>query len=95
MCDMRTHYADVLPHAAQEWLNVIHGFGGDKVTIVEHKTDPEVVHKDWEASHNGQYPPWSTKFIPTVLLVVAGIALLARTLYENQAACLPFGLPQW
>lgn len=54
----------MLPHTAEERRNVIDRVRGDELTIVEHETNPEVVHENWKSGHNCQNAPWPTKLIP-------------------------------
>ena len=55
----------MLPHTPEEGLNVIDRGGVDELAVIEHETDPEVIHEDWEAGHDGDHTPWSTKLIST------------------------------
>ncbi len=54
----------MLPHAPEERLDVIDGGGVYKGAVVEDQADPEVVHQDREAGHDGEDTPWTTELIP-------------------------------
>ena len=58
-----TYCAYVIPHAPEERLDVIEGGWADECAVVEDEADPEVVHEDGEAGHDGDDTPWSAKLV--------------------------------
>lgn len=60
----------MLPHASEERYNVIAGLREDYLTVVEHKTYPQVVHEDRESRHDGKDAPGSAKLIPVDALAM-------------------------
>jgi hypothetical protein len=53
----------MVPHAKKKGLYIIHRFWEDQLAVVEPQTDPEIIHQDREARHNGDNAPGPAKFI--------------------------------
>lgn len=59
-----TYLGNVTPHPRKERLDVLGRVRINKLAIVEPEANPEIIHEDREASHDGDDTPWPTELVP-------------------------------